>query len=285
MDEKNVFLLMLSISFILIGCTSEANSEDTNKTITIGYNNFAETVAEVNVWKLILEEQGYEVELKQTEKGPLFTALAGGEVDVNVEVWLPHTDKDYVDEYEDEIVQHDAWYEDTTMGLAVPEYVDIDSIEELNNRKEELNGEIIGIEPGASIMKTTDSALEEYNLDYNLIESSDAAMSTELGEYYEKEEPVVVTLWEPHWVFAENDMKFLDDPKNVYGEPDKMYWYSREGFEEDFPEVTKWFDQWEMSHEELSDLMNVLEEYDREPEEGAQKWLDDNQDLVEEWIK
>ncbi|HLR54492.1 MAG TPA: glycine betaine ABC transporter substrate-binding protein [Pseudogracilibacillus sp.] len=282
--KKILFLLMLSLSLILVGCSSGSDSEESNNTITIGYNNFAETIAEVNVWKLILEKEGYDVELKQTEKGPLFTALAGGEVDVNVEVWLPHTDKDYVEEYEEDIVQHDAWYEDTTMGIAVPEYVDIDSIDELNEYTEELDEQIIGIEPGASIMKTTENALEEYKLDLDLVESSDAAMSAELEDYYQNEEPVAVTLWEPHWIFAENDMKFLEDPKNVYGEPDKMYWYSRQGFEEDFPEVTKWFDQWEMSHDELSDLMNVLKDYDRDPEKGAQEWLDDNQDLVEEWI-
>lgn len=283
--KKILFLLMLSLSLILVGCSSGSDSEESNNTITIGYNNFAETIAEVNVWKLILEKEGYDVELKQTEKGPLFTALAGGEVDVNVEVWLPHTDKDYVEEYEEDIVQHDAWYEDTTMGIAVPEYVDIDSIDELNEYTEELDEQIIGIEPGASIMKTTENALEEYKLDLDLVESSDAAMSAELEDYYQNEEPVAVTLWEPHWVFAENDMKFLEDPKNVYGDPDKMYWYSRQGFEEDFPEVTKWFNQWEMSHDELSDLMNVLKDYDRDPEEGAQEWLDDNQELVEEWTK
>jgi len=68
-------------------------------------------------------------------------------------VWLPSTDKSYV---EDKIVQHEAWYEDTTIGLAVPEYVDIDSIANLNDHKEKFNGQIVGIDPGASIMKATE---------------------------------------------------------------------------------------------------------------------------------
>ncbi|MEN1967870.1 glycine betaine ABC transporter substrate-binding protein [Lentibacillus sp. N15] len=278
---------ILTFSVFITGCSSSTKDKEAadKATIKIGYNNFSETIAEVNIWKLILEDQGYQVELIQTEKGPLFTSLAEGDLDVNVEVWLPHTDKPYVDKYHDSIVQHKSWYEDTTLGLAVPKYVDIDSIEELNEHKEAFHNQIIGIEPGSSIMGLTEEVIDEYDLDFKLVESSDAAMSAELKKSYEAEDPIVTTLWQPHWAFARWDLKFLDDPKNVYGDPDKMYWFSREGFEEDYPEVTKWFDQWNMTHEQLSDLMNVMEEYDKNPEKGAKKWIDDNQDLVDKWIK
>ena len=273
----------LSLIVMIAGCSSSTNSSSDDKgTITIGYNNFSETIAVVNVWKQILEDQGYDVDLTQTEKGPLFAALSQGDVDINAEVWLPSTDKSYV---EDKIVQHEAWYEDTTIGLAVPEYVDIDSIANLNDHKEKFNGQIVGIDPGASIMKATEQLMDKYDLDYNVIESSDAAVTAELKKSYEAKEPIVVTLWEPHWAFARWNLKFLDDTKNVYGDPDKMYWFSREGFEADFPEVTKWFNQWYMSHEQLGDLMNVIEKNDNQAKKGAKQWLDNNQDLVDEWTK
>jgi len=135
----------LSLIVMIAGCSSSTNSSSDDKgTITIGYNNFSETIAVVNVWKQILEDQGYDVDLTQTEKGPLFAALSQGDVDINAEVWLPSTDKSYVDKYKDKIVQHEAWYEDTTIGLAVPEYVDIDSIADLNDHKKNIMGKLSG---------------------------------------------------------------------------------------------------------------------------------------------
>ena len=74
---------------------------------------------------------------------------------------------------------------------------------------EQVDYKIIGIEPGAGIMQATENALEEYeNLaDWDLVESSSAAMASELQKAYEKEEPIIVTGWTPHWKFAKFDLK------------------------------------------------------------------------------
>jgi len=40
-----------------------------------------------------------------------------------------------------------------------------------------------------------------------------------------------------------------------------------------------------MSHEQLGDLMNIIEKNDNQAKKGAKQWLDNNQDLVEEWTK
>src|SRR5699024_5442615 len=87
--------------------------------------------------------------------------------------------RDELNEYTEELEKQDDSYEDTTMRITVPEYVEIESIDEINEYTEELDEQIIGIEPGASIMKTTENALEKYKLDLDLVESPDAAMSAE----------------------------------------------------------------------------------------------------------
>ena len=61
----------------------------------------------------------------------LFQALATGESDATVAVWLPTTQGFFVDEYENELVDLGVNMTGTQVGFIVPEYVDIDSIEDL----------------------------------------------------------------------------------------------------------------------------------------------------------
>lgn len=267
------------------GSENEGDNGEEKGTISIGMNNWAENVAVSNMWKLILEEKGYQVELKQVEKGFLYEALSSGDLDIGMEIWLPNTDKSFYEKYEEDIDWRETWYEGTALGLAVPSYMkDVNSIEDLKGSDAFPDKQIVGIDAGASIMSLTEEVISEYGLDYSLAASSEPTMITELKGSLESEEPIVTTLWKPHWVFAEMDLKFLEDPKNVYGEPEDISYAARKGLEEDQPKVVKWFDNFMLTDEQLSSLMASINEAENE-EEGAQKWMDEHQDLIDEWTK
>src|SRR5690606_5329565 len=77
---------------------------------------------------------------------------------------------------------------------------------------------ITGIDPGAGIMEKTEEAIEEYGLDkWELVSGSGAAMTASLKKAYDKKEPIIITGWNPHWMFSKYDLKYLEDPKGVYG--------------------------------------------------------------------
>lgn len=258
-------------------------------TIKIGHNNYVENIAVSHLWKQILEEKGYRVELTQTEKAPLWTGVAGGNMDMAVEVWLPHTDAPYYDQYKDRVELHEPWYKGTALGLVVPKYMkDVETISDLNRYKDQFKRgdkpSIVGIDPGASLMRLTEKAIQSYDLDYKLIESSEPAMLSELDSAYKKKEPVVVTLWNPHWVFNKYDLKYLKDTKKVYGEPDTIYYVTRKGFKKDQPEVVRWMDNWHMDDETLGALLKNMEDADH-PEQAIKQWMDDHRELIEEWTK
>ena len=69
-----------------------------------------------------IRRKGYKVELMYLEK-PIWTGVARGDVDANLEVWLPVTDKPLNDRYKDDIVLKSTWYEGTGLGLVVPSYM------------------------------------------------------------------------------------------------------------------------------------------------------------------
>lgn len=62
----------------------------------------------------------------------------------------------------------------------------INSIEDLNAHKDELENKIVGIEPGSSLMNLTNKAMKEYDIKLKLVQSSEAAMMSELKKAYTK---------------------------------------------------------------------------------------------------
>ncbi|KMJ55568.1 glycine/betaine ABC transporter, partial [Bacillus sp. LL01] len=186
--------------------------------------------------------------------------------------------------YGEDVELHEIWYEGTGLGLAVPSYMEeVNTIEDLVSMQDEVDvDQIVGIDAGASLMELTRQAIEEYDLPYTLIESSEPAMLSELESAYNNEENIIITAWNPHWIFSEYDLKYLEDTDLVYGEADDIYWMSRTGFAEDFPEIEEWWNNWYMTDDQLSDLMAVINEVG-DPAEGAEQWVEDNRDLIKEW--
>lgn len=275
----------------------EENSNDNNgidigeKEIAIGTDDYVSNTSNTYVAKLLLEEIGYDVTVNQTDVGVEYAGLSDGSTDVIVGAWLPNTHGSYWDEYEDDMEKINTVTEEVELGLTVPEYMeDINSIEDLrdntNDIGEKLEWKITGISPGAGEMKLMESdVMPGYDLndDWELVESSGAAMAASLQDAVDKEEPIVVTLWTPHWTFNEMDLKILDDPEGHFGEPDDVLSVSRKGFKEDSPAAYELIDQFSITKEKTQDIMLDIQNGD-EPEEAAETFLEDNPDLKEEWL-
>ncbi|MBS8268547.1 glycine betaine ABC transporter substrate-binding protein [Halomonas sp. H10-59] len=278
-----------SVTLLALGVMSAGNvSVADDKSLTIGTNNWAENIAVANMWKILLEEEhDYDIELSDVGKSVLYSGLASGDFDLSLEIWLPTTDAPFLEPYRDRIDVHDVWYRGTGLGLVVPSYADIDSIAELKEQAEryEYQGgpSILGIDSGSAIAGLTDDVISAYDLPFDQINSSGPAMMAALDGAYSRDEPMVVTLWSPHWAFAEYDLKYLEDPKGIYGDNEDIYWMARPGLDEDDPWLTSVLNAWHMDDDSLGTLMARIEETG-DPEEGARDWINDNRDLVDSWF-
>jgi glycine betaine/proline transport system substrate-binding protein len=191
----------------------------------------------------------------------------------------------------------------TKIGLVVPDvtvgrltagtgirnrpYMTVDSIEQLAEHGDELRHRIIGIDPGAGIMHKTREAMEAYGLeDFRLIEGSEVAMVAELSHAIRRQRWIVVTGWLPHWVFARWELKFLEDPKNVFGDRGNINTIVRQGLEEEMPEVHRFLDRFEWTPEEMGQLLLWnREDSGLYPYEKAMRWMRTHQDRVESWVE
>lgn len=148
---------------------------------------------------------------------------------------------------------------------------------------ESVNYKITGIDPGAGIMETTEKAIEEYELtDWDLVSGSGAAMTAALKKAYDKENPIIVTGWTPHWKFAKYDLKYLEDPKGVYGGEEQIRSIGRIGLAEDLPEAHQILSQFHWTEEDMGEVMMAIQEGEKE-EVAAQNWIEANEEKVAEW--
>lgn len=284
--QKILFGALATTAVSLTACGGDTSGD--GDTISIGHSTYSDGTAFAYVWKQLLEEEGYNVNITTFEKAFLFEGTVNGDIDVAFGTWLPFTDQAYValDSDDMELTEDHLLYDGAHNGLVVPAYMeDVNSIEDLPGAMDQFNGEIAGIDPGSSLMQIMNSdIIPHYQLDsYELTNSSEQAMMQQLDTAYQNQDPVVVTLWSPHYAFQDYDLKYLDDPDNVFGEPDSIYYMGRNGLAEDFPNADSWLKNSYFEDDQLAELLSLRQELDDE-EQAAAEWIENNRELADSWI-
>ncbi len=274
--------LLIALSAVLALGIASAQTD----TIELGYVLWDSEIASTHVVAAVLiDELGYDVNLTSVDAGPMWTGLAQGDFDAIVAAWLPATHEAYWNQYGDSLVDLGVNLEGADIGWAVPTYVEIDSITELNDNADMFNGEIIGIDPGAGLMAASDEAMDVYGLsNLNLIDGSDAAMAAALDRAITRNEPIVVTSWRPHWMWAAYDLKYLEDPEGVFGEAEQIHTIVSQEFADNGPEdALAFLDAFRWTGEDMGAVMlKILDGAD--PFDAAREWISENPEKVQEWL-
>lgn len=283
----------LALGLVVAGCGSDDSSEGDGDSdsaeggvdgdIELAYVEWDTEVASTNVVGKVLEDLGYDVTLTPLDNAIMWEAVASGEADGMVAAWLPGTHAEQFEAYGDQVEQLGPNLEGAAIGLVVPEYMDVDSIEDLSD---EAGQTITGIEAGAGVVNAAENAVEEYDnlADWTVQTSSSGAMATELGSAIDNEEDIVVTGWSPHWKFQKYDLKYLDDPEGVFGEAESIETMVREGLEEDAPEAYQVLDNFYWDTDDMEEVMLAINE-GADPADAAADWVEANQDKVDEWTE
>lgn len=269
----------------LTGCSSNGSGGsdaggDADKTITLGFlPSWTDGLSTAYLLENQLEQLGYEVKMEElTEAAVLYTGLASGDIDIYPSAWSEKTHTKYMEKYGDDIEDLGAYYDNAVLTLAVPDYVDIDSIEDLKGNASRFDGKIIGIEPSAGLTEQTETVvMPEYGLDseYELVTSSTATMLATLKDKIDRKEDVVVTLWRPFWANDAFPVKDLKDPKQAMGEPEALHFLATKGFSEKYPDAAELIGGIELDDAEYGALEDlVVNEYGKGKEpEAITEWL------------
>jgi len=267
---------------LLLACTY---LQAADRPITIGVNNWAENIAVANLWKLLLIEKNHKVTLQNADKALLYNGVGQGHIDLTFEVWLPVSDKPAFDKVKNDVHLIGPWFDEAKLGLAVADTVDIESIEQLNNNTG-VPEVIVGIDSGSSLMTLAEKAKAAYSLKQKVMPSSESAMLLSLERSIKRKEAVVVTLWKPHWIWAKHPLRFLQDPKGIFGKSDSIYGIAAKDFKEKYPDIERWLQTWKMDDTTLGELMSeIIKHGQTSPEKGAAVWIKENRSLVEQWLQ
>ncbi|MFR9774778.1 glycine betaine ABC transporter substrate-binding protein [Micromonospora sp. MS34] len=286
---KRVLALAVTATLALGGaaaCGDKSDgASDKGKKITIGYMAWDEAIAASHLWQHILEEKGYQVQLKNLEAGLVYGGLANGDIDLFLDSWLPQTHASYMEKYGDKLEKLGVWYDDASLSIAVPKYVDgVDSLEDLAANAGKFDGQIIGIEPGAGLTKATqEKVIPSYGMDgkLKLKTSSTPAMLAALDGAIADKKPIVVTLWHPHWAYAKYELKDLADPKGTLGQAEQVNTLARKGFGKDFPELASMLQKFKMDGQQLGSLEDLMFNTHKGDEKKAvEEWLKANPDYL-----
>ena len=276
-------MLALGVGTLTAGCGSGSEQP---KELTLANIGWDENVAVSNLTKVLLEDElGYErVDVQRSKLDSAYQEVADRDLDAFQDVWLPNQQA-LLDGVAADIEHLDPWFLDRTeQGLAVPSYMDVTSIDQLNQTNADL---ILGIEPSAVVSQMiADGVKPQYGLKQKLVEGPTEGMLAEVEILYTNKEEFVFTAWSPHWMNQRYDFRYLEDPKDALGpanDPAEVSTIVREDLREQDPVAYAFLSTMKLTEEQINDLEAVINE-EEDPLEGSKRWVRDNRAVVQPWI-
>jgi glycine betaine/proline transport system substrate-binding protein len=279
-----ILALVLGGALTLTGCGGLGQ----NNGLLLANIGWDENVAVSNLTKVLLEDEfGYErVEIRtHDDLDSTYRDVASGEVDAFQDVWLPNQEA-LLDQVAEEVDHLDPWFlGKTKQGMAVPAYMDVKSIDELNGTDAQF---ILGIEPSSVMLQEVgQEVVPAYGLKQELVTAPTAGMLAEVERLYAFREEFVFLAWSPHWMNQRFDIRYLEDPKDAMGptnDPAKCSTIVRGGLRDKDPVAYAFMDALELTEKQINDLEYTINQED-DPLAGARRWASENREVVRPWIE
>ncbi len=281
-NMQKLFLVFFVSILVLSGCRTPVREANDRREIFMNYTEWTESVALSYLAASLLEDRlDYEVVMKLTNIDTAFMEVASGEADVFADTWVPYTHLSFMELHKDQFEDLGPNYRKASTGLVVPDYMQAESINDLTDMYRRA---IIGIDITSGIMQNTIRAIEAYGLDNELRDLTDAEMSEIVENAIKRREDIVFTGWEPHWLFYRYNLRYLDDPLNVFPEDEQIHTIGRKGFSKDHPRAAVFFERMVLTEDQINELLYEVG-LARDPVEGVREWIMKNEFVVNQWVR
>lgn len=234
---------------------------------------------------LIRRELHVEVSLTPAAGGPMWAALAAGRIDAMLMAWLPATHATYWARYRRQLVDLGPITRGTWLGLAVPDYVPIDSLTQLGAAHAKFGHRIVGIEAGAGLMINTQRAISVYRMHgMQLMSSSTTAMQAQLARAIARRRWIVVTAWKPLGIWSRFALKPLADPRQVYDVDGHIDAIIHPALAQRQPRIVAFLRRFRLPLDELQSMMVRLDR--GEPlSRLTEGWIGEHADAIARWTR
>ena len=279
---------------LCLGASAHAAEPDTCKAVRFSDVGWTDITATTATASTILKALGYMPTTTVLSVPVTYTSLKNKQIDVFLGNWMPTMEADrkpYVDDKSVTVVRPNL--EGAKYTLAVPRYLyeaGLKSFADIAKFKDKLDGKIYGIEPGNDGNRLILGMIKDDKFglkDFNLVESSEQGMLSQVERATKRNEPVVFLGWEPHPMNNKFKMDYLTGGDDVFG-PNfggaTVYTNERAGFAEQCPNVGKLIANMKFSLPMENQVMGSILFDDQEPGKAATDWLKANPAVLDDWL-
>ncbi|OEE72733.1 choline ABC transporter substrate-binding protein [Vibrio genomosp. F6] len=290
MSTTTKTLLALGISSIAFNAA--ANQCDTVRFSDVGWTDITATTA---VTTELLKGMGYKTKIDLLSVPVTYSSMANGDIDVFLGNWMPTMEGDIAKYREAGTVETvRANLEGAKYTLAVPKYVydaGVKSFADLAKYSEKFKGRIYGIEPGNDGNRLIQSMIDSdaFGLkDFSLVESSEAGMVSQVSRAVRRNQWIAYLGWAPHPMNSNVEMEYLSGGDDFFG-PNyggaNVYTNVRHDYLSECKNVGQLLQNLNFTLEMENELMEAILNQSVKPEKAAQKWIVENPQQVELWLK
>ena len=220
-----------------------------------------------------------------------FSALESDDMDIFLGNWMP-SQAAAIQPYLDsgEIEQVAVNLQGTKYNLAVPTYTyeaGLQTYADLAEFRDELDGTIYGIEPGNEANTYLIGLTEEEGSElsgFELAESSEQGMLSQVRRAVDDEAPIVFLGWEPHPMNANFDMRFLSGGEDFFGGEGEVFTVTRKGFSEECPNAARLLEQMKFSLPMENAIMGQILDEGANADDATMAWLEANEAEWSAWL-
>ena len=265
-----------------------ANAAGNRPDLVIGWTTWGDAEVVSKLATIILQQgMKKDVELTLADISVQYRGVADGDLDVMLMSWQPLTHKSYMARYGDRLEDLGPIYKGANLGLVVPAFIpesEVSSIADLGKPgvREKFGGQIQGISPNSGINAMTKEAMKAYGFDYELLPGTGPKMAMEIGKAVKKGKGIIATGWHPHWKWAKHDLRYLEDPKGIFGESEAIHAVATKGFSKRKPEIADFLKRIDLTVPEVETLM--MEARNTSHREAIYAWIKNNPERIRYWM-
>ncbi|NDV99959.1 choline ABC transporter substrate-binding protein [Salipiger sp. PrR002] len=283
--------LVLTTSALALCATAAAADCSKVKFSDVGWTDITATTAATST---VLKALGYDTETRVLSVPVTYVSLEEGDMDIFLGNWMPTMEGDIAPYREAGTVDtvranlEGAKYTLATnaagAALGIKDFADIAA------HADELDETIYGIEPGNDGNRLIMDMIEANAFDlkeFDVKESSEQGMLSQVSRLSKKDEPIVFLGWEPHPMNANFDLTYLSGGDEWFG-PDfggaTVYTNTRAGYVEECPNVGKLLTNLEFTLEMENEIMGAILNDGEKAEDAATTWLTANPEILDGWL-
>ncbi|MDD7909074.1 MULTISPECIES: choline ABC transporter substrate-binding protein [Pseudovibrio] len=292
--QKTLVTLGSSLAILLSASAVQAKDPEACETVRFSDVGWTDITATTATAAVVLDALGYEPEVKVLSVPVTYASLANNDLDVFLGNWMPTMEADIAAYREAGTVETIATnLVGAKYTLAVPKYTyeaGLKSFADIAKFRDELDGEIYGIEAGNDGNRLILDMIEANAFDlegFDLVESSEAGMLSQVSRKVRREQPIVFLGWAPHPMNSNFEIEYLSGGDDFFG-PNyggaDVRTNVRAGYTAECPNVGKFLTQLTFTLEMENELMNAILNEGEDPQDAARAWLKNNPEVIDAWL-